>query len=166
MMIDRSVELRRLPIFRLPRNAGDRANMGWTWPLLLAALLWTTGASADEPTESAEGLFRNICMSCHKLDREPGMIAPPLFAIKNHYLRVFPGKADFVKAVSEWLARPSADRTLMPGAVRRFNLMPLQPLSDQQRAGLAAYLFDTDFYEPGWYQQHYQQQHGDKPPGR
>jgi len=134
-------------------------------PCLLTVLLWLPYTYAADSVPSAKQ-FQLICMSCHKLDRSPDMVAPPIFAVKNHYLQVFPEKTDFVKAVSAWLAEPAADRTLMPGALRRFKLMPPQPLPEEQRTGLAAYLFDTDFYEPGWYQEHYQQEHGNQPPKR
>ena len=130
-----------------------------------AASIWTPHIHADQNL-STDQQFKTICMSCHKLDRGPDMVAPPLFALKNHYIRVYPGRGEFVDAVSQWLAEPSAERTLMPGAVRRFNLMPPQPLPEEQRTELAAYLFDTDFYEPSWYQQHYEQEHGKRSQGR
>ncbi len=52
----------------------------------------------------------------------------------------------------------------MPGAVKRFGVMPVFPYTEDQLRVVAAFIYDTDLTMPGWYQQHYQQQHGTQPP--
>ncbi|MEZ5447583.1 MAG: hypothetical protein R3E89_00625 [Thiolinea sp.] len=52
----------------------------------------------------------------------------------------------------------------MPGAVRKFGLMPAQPqLAEADLQAVAAYLYDQDMSLPDWYKTHYQAEHGQLP---
>jgi len=57
---------------------------------------------------------------------------------------------------------PSPERTLMPGAVKKFNLMPALPYSDEDLAVIAEYIFEESMEKPGWYEKHYEAEHGSK----
>jgi mono/diheme cytochrome c family protein len=106
-----------------------------------------------------EKLFQQLCVSCHVLSGQP-TIAPPAFAVVNHLKQVYPQRDDFINRVVQWVQKPDASRSLMPGAIRRFGLMPTLPYSSQQVSQVAAYLYDSNLPRPGWYQKHYQQHHG------
>ena len=71
-----------------------------------------------------EAVFTRVCFDCHNATEEgPDMVAPPIFAAKNHYSG-FAAREDFVAAVSGYLLDPTEQTAQMPGAVRKFGLMP------------------------------------------
>lgn len=144
--------------------------------LLSAALTSTITLAADETkapsaamtseqTETVSGkeVYQANCIACHVSEGMP-TIAPPIFAVKNHVIANYPEREDFIKRVAEWVNAPSADDVLMPGAVRKFGLMPALPqLSDEQAQAVAAFLFDSDMELPDWYAEHYEAEHGEAP---
>ncbi|MBC2607265.1 c-type cytochrome [Pelagicoccus albus] len=92
--------------------------------------------------------FEQVCIACHKYERTEQMIAPPAFAIQTHYAQQFgENEAAFRKAIVDWAKHPDADKTLMPGAITKFNLMPPLPLPDEDLDAIAAYIFSTEFTE-------------------
>ncbi|MEW7977575.1 MAG: hypothetical protein AB2814_09090 [Candidatus Sedimenticola endophacoides] len=105
-------------------------------------------------------VFESLCLSCHPVERTPTLSAPPIFAVKNHYLRTHPTREAFIARLSTWLERPDPNASLMPGALRRFGTMPRQELNAQQRRAVAAVLYDTPMEQPGWYREHYRKEHG------
>ena len=119
--------------------------------------------------ESASALpgrqaFEQICMACHKYERQQPMLAPPVFAVKDHYLRVYSKEQDFVNAVVAFVSKPDADKALMPGAIAKFKLMPPLPLPREQLESIASFIFRADLKKPDWYDAHYKEEHGNKPP--
>lgn len=126
---------------------------------------------ADKP-ESLEknvayqgrALFEQICMACHKYERQQPMLAPPVFAVKDHYTRVYSEEKDFVDAVVAFVSKPDAEKALMPGAIAKFNLMPPLPLPREQLESIASFIFRADLEIPDWYDAHYKAEHGDNPP--
>jgi len=127
--------------------------------MLLSPLVLSV--SAGEKDRGKE-IFTTVCMACHKFDRSPDMVAPPIFGVKNHYLNAHPDREGFVKRLSSWLEKQDPEKTLMPGAVRRFNLMPPISLPNSDRVAVAGFIYDADFSEPSWYAEHYQKEHGTK----
>ncbi|MES9856278.1 MAG: c-type cytochrome [Sedimenticola sp.] len=131
--------------------------------LVLAALLLPLALSVSaEEGERGKEVFTTICMTCHKFDRSPDMIAPPIFGVKNHYLNVHSNRDDFIMSLSSWLETQDVEKSLMLGAVRRFNVMPPVELSERDRDAVAAFIYDADFTEPSWYAEHFQKAHGVK----
>lgn len=130
--------------------------------VLIALLLPLALSVSAEEKNRGEEIFTTVCMTCHKFERGPNMIAPPIFGVKNHYLNAHPDKAGFVKRVSSWLKKQDRENSLMPGAVRRFKLMPPIDLSESDRAAVAGFIYNADFSEPSWYAGHYQAEHGTK----
>jgi len=120
---------------------------------------------AFAPTSLAEDgktLFDALCVSCHKTAGPPET-APPIFAVIHHVKAVYPDKEGFVDQVVEWVKAPNPDLALMPGAVRRFGLMPQLPIAESDVRKIAEYLYDYEVNLPPWYIQHYKQQHGVAP---
>ena len=105
------------------------------------------------------------CLSCHTVaaKNEPSnAIAPPLFAVKNH-LSEFSDRDEFIRHVSAWVKTPSSDQSRMPGAVKKFGLMPALPLTDEVLEEISGWIYDTPMNKPGWYAEHFQKEHGKKP---
>ena len=112
-----------------------------------------------------EAVFTRACFDCHNAT-EPGpdMIAPPIFAAKNHYAG-FAARADFVAAVSAFLLDPKEETARMPGAIDSFGLMPPPDVTEAEAVAVAEYLYATDFTLPDWYEAHYMEEHGEAPAG-
>lgn len=113
-----------------------------------------------------KAMFESLCMACHKAQPSPPMLAPPVFAMKDHYLRAYPGKDEFVDAVAKWAKAPDKEKSLMPGALKKFGLMAALPLPDEQLRQIADYLYQNEFAKPGWYDRHYRAEHGNKKPNK
>lgn len=71
-------------------------------------------------------LMQQKCFICHLEKPNPElrdkMLAPPMTRVKEHYK--FSDKKEFVDAIVSFVSNPTTDKALMPGAVRKFNLMP------------------------------------------
>ena len=109
-----------------------------------------------------EALFNKLCISCHQVEGTP-INAPPIFAVINHVKSAYPEREAFVNRVVEWVKEPNPDDVLMPGAARRFGLMPKQPYSESEVRKVAEYLYDKKFQMPEWYREHFRQMHGSEP---
>ena len=121
----------------------------------------SSGVLANDSTAEGGKLFIQNCGSCHgQSDTADNRIAPPIVAIKDHYLRQHADKKEFVSALVNWVTHPSNDRTLMPGAVRRFGLMPALPVSEQDLTAIAEFIYDEKIDKPDWYEKHYNAEHG------
>ena len=125
-------------------------------------LLVLTFCTSAEEKDRGKEIFTTLCMACHKFDHSPDMVAPPVFGVKNHYLRKFPDREGFIENISSWLEKQDPDKTLMPGAIRRFGVMPPVALGESDRIAIAGFIYDADFSEPSWYAEHYQKEHGTK----
>jgi hypothetical protein len=116
------------------------------------------------PSVAQEGraLFEKYCIACHQIQGPP-KIAPPIFGVINHIKEVHPERKAFVKRIVEWVENPDPNNTLMPGAVRRFGIMPKLNYPRKDVHKIAEFLYDHPINLPQWYIEHYQQQHGRKP---
>lgn len=126
--------------------------------LLLACL--STELSAEG--KRGEALFQQLCAECHVSEGTPTK-APPIFAVVNHVRGTYPDRDEFIERIVNWVWEPDASQSLMPGAVRRFGVMPKLGYDSDQVRMIAAYLFDDGPPLPGWYIEHYRQMHGRDP---
>ncbi len=99
--------------------------------------------------QDGQSLFKQYCMSCHLAVPDPSkrdkMLAPPMVRVVQHYKGTYTDKKDFVKAVVNWANKPSEDAVLMPGAARKFGLMPPMPIGQEKLEQIAGYIYDADF---------------------
>ena len=117
--------------------------------------------SSSWASDGAE-LFEENCASCHLgSGSQSERTAPPIFGVRNHYIQAYPKKEEFVSAVVKWLEEPNEAASLMPGAISRFELMPQIEVSADDAEKIAEYIHAGDFNEPGWYKEHYKQEHGE-----
>lgn len=124
--------------------------------MLMPNLLWA---------QEGKALFTTHCVVCHGMAGGMDMsarIAPPMIAVKVHYLSAFDKQDEFVQAVVDWVAKPDENKTKMRGAVRRFNLMPALPIATQDVEKIANYIFENELEKPKGFDQHFQQRHGKK----
>ena len=112
----------------------------------------------EHPVTGGEELFKIYCNACHgtEVSDPNSRLAPPAFMVKQHYTNRFDDKEAFIDRVATWIVQPSADKALMPGAIRRFNLMPPLALPEKDRKAIAKYFYDNEFAEPDWFKDHHQ----------
>ena len=94
-------------------------------------------------------LMKKNCFICHFPKPDPSkrnqMIAPPMLRVQEHYMPLYPKKEDFVKAIVAWVENPTKDKVEMPGAVRKWDLMPKLNYNNKEVALIAEALYDMDF---------------------
>ena len=109
-------------------------------------------------------LMENNCYVCHSPKAsEESMIAPPMIAVKLHYLSDDTSKEQFIEELVSFLKSPSEENSKMRGAVKKFGLMPYQFYPENTLLQIADYMFDHELEEPEWFGEHYAQMHGDRP---
>ena len=90
-------------------------------------------------------LIEQNCYSCHTPEiAGQQRLSPPIQMVKMHYMRDYETKEAFVDAIAEWVSEPSEGKSIMPGAVNRFGLMPPYPISDEDVRLIAEYLYEVD----------------------
>ncbi len=98
---------------------------------------------------AAYALMKQKCAACHMLKPDPSkrgaMLAPPMIRVKEHYEPSFQTRDEFVDAMGAFVLNPIEEDVLMPGAVRKFKLMPNLGLSEQEAKLIAGVIYDTDF---------------------
>lgn len=112
--------------------------------------------------ENGSELFDKLCVICHVKEGKPGN-APPIFAVVNHVKGAYPNKQEFVQKITSWVNEPKEASALMPGAIRKFGLMPAMGYSESDVRLIAEFLYDGNTDLPEWYIKHYEQEHGKVP---
>lgn len=120
---------------------------------------------ADNPqpvsTLLAEGfsLLESNCFSCHSPNASmESRIAPPMIAIKKHYINESTTEEAFTRDLKAFLNKPTEENSKMPGAIERFGLMPLMNFSEAEIGKIAHYIFNTELEKPDWFEKHYQEE--------
>ena len=125
-----------------------------------------TVIASDELKEGMQ-LYVKHCISCHGTENGMDMskrVAPPVFAVKMHYIGTYSDKDSFVMAIADWLETRDADNSMMRGAVRRFGVMPEVKVTRDEAEKIAGYIFEGDLENPVGFKEHYEKQHGKKLP--
>jgi mono/diheme cytochrome c family protein len=131
--------------------------------ILLAFTLLVQCTSADKNTDKAEGLalMEQKCYSCHHpTASESARLAPPMLAVKKHYLEQHPSREAFTSAFVSFSQQPEESKSLMPHAVARFGLMPAMNFSEDELTAMADYLYKHDIEGPDWLEDHFKGNHG------
>ncbi len=100
--------------------------------------------------EEAQNLMTTNCFACHG-PAEPGKrIAPPMANVRMHYLEGDISREDFVKHVSTFVTQPAVEKSKMPGAIEKFNLMPAMGFSEEMISKIALAIYETPEDSPIW----------------
>ena len=107
-------------------------------------------------------LMKANCYVCHNPNTKShdDILAPPFKGVKMHYLKEYSTKEEFVTAMVNWVQNPDEEKSLMFGAVKRFNIMPKLPLSTEDLEKIATYIYDNNVEQPAWMGQHMKQMKG------
>lgn len=147
--------------------------------ILTIIVLWTISCAPDKaaidaapfpilPIDSVDAgkamtLIQTHCYTCHSpsAPEKKDRIAPPLVAVKAHYLQQDSTRDAFIAAISSFLQHPSSENAVMKGAITRFGLMPAQQYPPQSIALMAAFIYDYQIEEPSWFTAHWQDMNGE-----
>ena len=103
----------------------------------------------SETITKGYALMKQKCFICHFEKPDPAkmgqMIAPPMLRVQEHYKPSYMDKESFVKAIMAYVNNPSQDKTLMPGAVKKFNLMPKVIYDQTELKSIVETLYHLDF---------------------
>lgn len=103
-------------------------------------------------------LLETHCYLCHSptAAEQEGRIAPPMIAVKSRYLMDYETKEDFVNAIVAFTEKPSPDKALMHGAVKRFGVMPQQVFPKDAVSKIADFMFTYQIDAPEWFKEHWE----------
>ena len=112
-----------------------------------------TVSQTEHPSKK---LLETYCYICHNptMPKGHGRIAPPMVAIKYHYINDDTTKEEFIKQIVAYTANPTKEKAKLFGAVRRFGVMPKQQFPEGVIEKIADYMFDNDIEEPEWFRDH------------
>jgi len=120
----------------------------------------TPNDNTQQPPQGKK-LMEQYCYLCHnpKTDHD-SRIAPPMVAIKSHYLEDDMSKEAFGDAIWDFVQKPSKEKSKMRGAVRRFGVMPYQPYQEKDIRAIANYIYEYKIEEPSWFKEHLNEHQG------
>jgi hypothetical protein len=115
--------------------------------------------AASQQEHPGKKLMENYCYTCHSPSAPmiEGRIGPPMAAVKAHYLLEHPQKEEFIQQMVSFVDDPSVEKSVMPGAVKRFGLMPYQQYPDGAVEKIAEYMYEYEIEEPDWFAQHWKE---------
>jgi len=120
-----------------------------------------TEAQVEALAQKGEKTLSTYCYQCHNPEVSmDNMLAPPMIAVKNHYITEETTKEEFMADLRAWMAGPSEEKSKMPGALEKFGLMNHQIYPDSVITVIGEYLYDNEVAEPEWYQEHHEEMHG------
>ncbi len=122
-------------------------------------LLLSSLTHASEETQEGKKLLMEMCASCH-ITQGKAKVAPPLIAVKRHVQKAYKTKEDFVERIVDWVEEPDEAIALMPGAIKKFGLMPQLSYNKDDVKKIAEYIYETDIAEPAWFKKHFEEKHG------
>ncbi|MCX7550344.1 c-type heme family protein [Xanthomarina sp. F2636L] len=106
-------------------------------------------------------LMENNCYVCHSPTASmEDRIGPPMVAIKKHYIIENTSKEEFIADMLNWIKNPNEDDAKMPGAVKKFGVMPNTPYPEETIKQIADYMFDYEIEQPEWFEDHFNEERG------
>ncbi len=130
-------------------NARPIIAISFLFLVVLTACQSNEKEKTSKETVAGYELMQQKCFICHMEKPDPekrgSMLAPPMVKVQEHYKPSYPDKQDFIDVITAWVLNPSEDKSLMPGAVRRFKLMPRLPYEEKNIRRIAAALYDMEF---------------------
>ncbi len=106
-------------------------------------LFFSLFISLAEASEQSSLLFHGNCTTCHFETKS--VSAPSMMEVRKRYLSAFITKKEFIAAMSEWVHKPSEERSIMQDAIDKYELMPNLAFEKDVLEDIADYIYETDF---------------------
>jgi len=130
---------------------------------IFIVLACKTGKKATQSAQKEEGLvlMEQNCYTCHSpTASESNRLAPPMIAVKKHYFTEKMSEEEFVNDLVGFVLNPTDEKSKMPGAKRKFNLMPKVAYSKEDVEKIAKYIYRNNIEQPEWFEEHYKKEMG------
>lgn len=102
------------------------------------------GSTTEVAALDGKQLMEDRCYACHNTQGTDNMLAPPMFRVKDHYWYDEVTEAEFIESIVEWVNNPTEENSVMPGALRKFGLMPKQKFDEAEVRAIAKYMFNNE----------------------
>lgn len=102
----------------------------------------------------AEGfeILEANCFSCHSPNVKANTgIAPTMASIKTSYMKGNVQEDKFVVDMWDFLHEPTLEKSKMPEAVEKYNLMPKMSYNKNQISNIAHYLYQSSIEKEDWF---------------
>ena len=134
-----------------------------TFMVLASIALSQAAIASDAKYEEGEKLYKTNCSACHGATGGMDMtkrIAPPIAAVRMHYIDSHPDEKSFVQAVTSWVEKQDEAKSLMRGAIQKFKIMPQLSVKKEDAEKIATYIYAGDIEKPEGFEQHVKEEHG------
>lgn len=131
--------------------------------IIVASLLLAQTSFASENHEEGEKLYKANCSACHGSTGGMDMtkrLAPPIAAVRMHYIDIYPDQTSFVNAVTSWVEKQDENKSHMRGAIQKFKIMPPLSVAKDDAAKIAAYIYSGDIEKLEGFEEHVKEEHG------
>ncbi len=119
------------------------------------------GADLSRKEHPGKKIMEDKCYICHDATTsEDNRLAPPMIAVKMHYLKGGATKNEFINDFLDWSRKPTLEKSKMRGAVKRFGVMPYLSYPEEEIKQIADYIYDNEIDQPEWFEEHYKKNHG------
>lgn len=141
--------------------------------ILILSILVISACKKENPTSYNEKklatnlhpgkkLMEAKCYVCHNpRGSHDDRIAPPMIAVKKHYISKNTTKDEFIVSMQNWIKNPTKENAKMKGAVKKFGVMPKHYFSEKTIQQISEYMFDNEIETPKWFKEHYNKQHNE-----
>lgn len=125
----------------------------------------TVTVELSEAHQEGLSLMIQNCYTCHNPQTKEGKrLAPPMIAVKRHYVDATDTKEEFIAAFANFLENPTRENSKMPNAIKRFGVMPNLSFPKEKIQLIADYLYDNEIESPEWFEEHYKREHAKEKP--
>ena len=116
--------------------------------IIYSTLLMLGNAHANQTDKelinTGQKNFETLCLACHNATSAINdRVAPPMIAIIEHYLNEETSMDEFIQQITVYINNPKAENSQMPGAIRRFGLMPKMGYTPDQIKSVGEYLYNN-----------------------
>ncbi|WP_171047139.1 Tll0287-like domain-containing protein [Mesohalobacter halotolerans] len=110
---------------------------------------------SEKEASQAFETMKTQCYTCHNPETEhDNRIAPPMIAVKMHYLDEDTTEEEFVQSILNFVNKPTEEKSKMKGAVKRFGVMPYQKYNEAEIKAIASYMYNYKLEKPDWFDEH------------
>ena len=103
-------------------------------------------------------LLEKHCYVCHSPKKDHNnRVAPPIMVVKKHYLDTNTSKEEFIEDIQSWIENPNETNAKMPGAIRRFGIMPKMNYNKDDIEQIADFLYTNNNLENQGFHMHHRQ---------
>lgn len=119
----------------------------------------STAQQSEEDLTAGFNVLEGSCFACHSPSADhDNRVAPPMVAIKRHYIDDETTLEEFTQALTAFVTNPTAENSKMPGAQERFGVMPKLAFTEEQLRQAALYIYTNELEKPDWFDTHYQEE--------